>query len=355
MYTSEKELIHWLKTAFIEKIPFLKHGEIQYPNSKRGDTPDIILVSTHAKRKYHFCIEVKRAGYPQYIRSAIALLEQFRKNNPNCYPIVVTPRISEQGKIICDEHHVGYVDAIGNAKIVTGSIFIEKEHSSNIMIPSFIKNESHGQSIFSPKSTRITKYILSEPNRILLQKDIAAKTGLSKGMVSRIVKRMIETGYLVERERGVALSNFDDLLSAWVDASIKRRQAERRYYIWAQNTQRLMRNIAERLEQKKVQYAFTQEAGASLVAPFSTFEIVSLYIESFEKVPAAVLAAEDAKKGFNIVLFEPADTDIFRQAREIDNQKVVDDLQLYLDLMKNPLRGERQAVHLLSLLRKKVK
>lgn len=355
MYTSEKELIHWFKTKFIEKIPLLKHSEIQYPHSKKGDIPDIILVSTHAKQKYHFCIEIKRAGYPQYIRSAVATLEQFRKNNPNCYPIVVAPRISEQGKNICDEHHVGYVDAIGNAKIVTGGIFIEKERSSNIIVPPFIKNEAYGHSIFSSKSTRITKFILSEPRKIMFQKGIAAKTGLSKGMVSRIVKRMIETGYLVEREHGVALSNFDDLLSAWVDASIKRRQAERRYYVWAQNPQRLMRSVAEKLEQEKVQYAFTQEAGASLVAPFSTFEIVSLYIESFEKFPAASLAAEEAKKGFNIILFEPSDTDILKQAREIANQKVVDDLQLYLDLMKNPLRGEKQAAHLLSLLRKKVK
>jgi len=152
----------------------------------------------------------------------------------------------------------------------------------------------------------------------------------------------------------VFLSNFDDLLSAWVDASAKRRQAQRRYYIWARNPQELMHRIAGELEQKNVQYAFTQEAGASLVAPFSTFEIVSLYIESFEKFPAASLAAEEVNKGFNIVLFEPVDTDIFRQSREISNQKAVDDLQLYLDLMKNPLRGEKQAAHLLSLVRKKL-
>jgi len=354
MYTSERELIRWLETAFIEKIPFLKLEKIEYLHSKNENVPDLILIATHANRRYHFCIEVKRAGYPQYIRSAIAVLEQFRKNNPHCYPIVVVPRIGEQGKMICDEHNVGYIDAVGNAKIVSGSIFIEKERSNDKTVPHFIKNEAYGQSIFSPKATRITKYILSEPEKRLFQKDIVAKTGLSKGMVSRIVKRMIDAGYVVEKEHGVLLSNFDDLLSAWVDVSAKRRQAEKRYYAWTRNPQELMHRISEKLEQKNVQYAFTQEAGASLVAPFSTFEIVSLYIESLEKFPAASLAAEDAKKGFNIVLFEPVDTDIFRQAREINNQKVVDDLQLYLDLMKNPLRGEKQAAHLLSVVRKKL-
>lgn len=352
MYAPEKKLFQWLETELKNLIPFLKSWKIKKVPKNNGTTPDFIVTAKHGNKQYCFCIEIKRAGYPQYIRSAIASLEDYKKAHPESYPIIVVPRIGEQAKMICNEHNVGYLDTAGNIKIVSGNIFIDKESPTG-QLPDFLRDETQGQSIFSPKASRITKCLLSEPQRKWTQKEISIESGLSKGMVSRIVKRMINNGYLIANNGHLVLSNFDDLLSAWVSASIKSKETVKYYYVWAQNPKQLMRNLSEKLTRNKVKYAFTQEAGASLRAPFSTFEIVGLYIESFKGFPARVLSAEETAKGFNVALIEPKEEGILAAAKIINGMKVADDFQLYIDLMKNPLRGAKQAAHLLSIIRRR--
>lgn len=351
MYATEKKILQWLEKELKSKIPFLTKWKIKKGVKNDEFATDLIVDAKHGSKAYCFCVEIKRAGYPQYIRDAISTLEGFKKSHSDCYPIIVVPLIGEQGKNICDKHNVGYVDTAGNVKIVTGGIFIEKESQSN-KVPDFLKDETLGQSIFSPKASRITKCFVYEPKRKWIQKEISDKTGLSKGMVSRIVKRMVNAGYLIEEKNRLRLSNFEDLLSDWAAASIKNRETVKRFYLWSQNPKQLMLLLSDKLDRNKVDYAFTQEAGASLRAPFSTFEIVTLYVESFEKFPVDQLSAQEVSKGFNVVLIEPKDNAILTQANTLSRMKVADDFQLYVDLMKNPLRGNKQAAHLLSIIRK---
>jgi hypothetical protein len=333
-------------------MPFLDGWHFK-PASKRGTSavPDMLIDAKFSGKPYCFCIEVKRDGYPQHVRDAVMILENFRKEHSDCYPIVAVPLLGSQAKAICDAHAIGYLDTAGNVKIATGSIIIEKAGTSGFH-PDFLKNEAQSQSIFSPRASRITKCLLNEPRRAWAQKGIVEKTGLSKGMVSRIVQRMLNAGYLNETKDTLSVSSFDDLLAAWAEAALKTRESPKRFYVWAQNPRQLMRSIAEKLGRNTVKYAFTGEAGASLRAPFSTFEIITFYIESFDKFPVSQLSAQEADKGFNLVLFEPRDEAILAQAATRSGMKVADDLQLYVDLMKNPFRGQKQAEHLLSVIKK---
>ena len=123
---------------------------------------------------------------------------------------------------------------------------------------------------------------------------------------------------------------------------MKRRERKRHYYVWAQNPRKLMETIAAECYGKRIKYAFTQEAGASLVAPFATFDIVSVYVESFDKFPEKALSASRVDKGFNLTIMEAPDQYIFTRAQNISGMMIVDNLQLYADLKKNPLRGEKQ-------------
>lgn len=353
MYAAESKMIAWVKTELKLAMPFLDNWHVKpAPKGAASVIPDMLIDAKLSGKPYSFCIEVKRSGYPQQIRDAVMVLENVRKERPYCYPIVAAPQLGSRAKAICDDHAMGYLDTAGNVKIATGGIIIEKS-GTNGSRPDFLKNEAQTQSVFSPRASRITKCLLNEPRRAWTQKDIVAKTGLSKGMVSRIVHRMISSGYLIEAKDKLTLSNYDDLLSAWVEAGIKSKESAKRFYVWSQNPKQLMALISQQLERKNVKYAFTQEAGASLRAPFSTFEIVALYIESFTDFPVAQLSAQQADKGFNVVLLEPKDEAIITHAQTRNGMKVADDLQLYIDLMKNPLRGQKQAEHLLSVIRKK--
>ena len=350
MYEPEVKLIPKAAETLKSRIPILSQWKIEEGKDLKGANVDVLISARYGKTAYHFCIEVKRAGYPQFIRDAVFNLQACRKVNPEYYPVVFVPLIGEQGKKICDKYEIGYMDLGGNMKISVGGIYVEREVK---------KGDKHDhvqpmQSIFSPKASRIARGFLSAPQEEFTQKTLVEKSGLSKGMVSRIVKRMLDAGYLREKDRKLKLSNFDDLLSAWVEEAVNRREIRKFYYVWAQNPMQLMRTVAGELSRKGVRYAFTQEAGASLVAPFATFDIVSVYVESLDLFPSGALSAEETAQGFNLVVIEPPDEAVFLSSRDIQGMKVVDNLQLYVDLRKNVLRGDKQAEHIMNIIRKEL-
>jgi DNA-binding MarR family transcriptional regulator len=348
MVIPETKLIYKVEGEIKKRLHLLSNWRIVFQKPSKKAAVDILATARYGKLLYRFCIEIKRAGYPQYIRDGIFLLQEFRRQNPSFYPMIIVPRIGEEGKRICDRHDVGYMDLSGNLKVAVGNVYIEKGGREEIT-----EHQVARQSIFSPKSERITKCLLYEPDRKWTQKEVSEKSGLSKGMVSRIVTRMIEAGYLIEQGKQLTLSNFEDLLAAWLEESKRRKEKRRNYYIWAQNPQRLMHSISAELARRKVRYAFTKEAGASLVAPFSTFEIVSLYIEALDKFPRESLSASEADRGFNVALIEPRDESVFADAQKIGGMLVADKLQLYIDLKKEALRGDRQSGYILNAMRKK--
>ena len=347
MYIQEKKLIAEAGNVLKKQMPFLTNWKLSFEKKHTQTTVDIVAAAKYKNQIYRFCIEAKSAGYPQYIRAAAATLKKFVENNPSYCPLIVAPLISEQGKKICDEYGIGYLDLSGNAKISCGSVFV---HTQGTKQPKGAVTAS--QAIFSPKSARITKLLLSRPSARWMQRDIASNTGLSKGLISRVVAKMIETGYVMRKDKKLALANFDDLFSAWVESEMKRRERKTHYYVWAQNPRKLMEMISATLSGRRIKYAFTQEAGASLVAPFAIFDIVSVYVESLDKFPEKALSASQIDKGFNLTLIEAPDQYIFTKAQNKNGMMVVDNLQLYADLMKNPLRGEKQADHILKILKK---
>ncbi|PKM99207.1 MAG: hypothetical protein CVU78_07475 [Elusimicrobia bacterium HGW-Elusimicrobia-2] len=347
MYTHKNKLIADARKELEKRIPFLSRWEISRGGKTTPAGVDILASAEFKGRKYRFCIGVKPAGYPQYIRSGILALKEFISSHPAYYPVMVVPVISGQGKKICDKYNIGYIDFSGNAKIAVESIFVSAQGSGRLKGAAAVS-----QSIFSPKAARITKMFLAEPKAEWIQRDIAGRTGLSKGLISRVINKMTEAGYVIKKDKKLALSNFDDLLSAWVESEANRRQAKKNYYLWAQNPQKLMEVVAGKLSGSKMKYAFTQEAGASLVAPFASFNIVTVYVDSLEKFPAKALSASPADTGFNLTVIEAPDDHMLLNAREKDGLKAADNFQLYADLKKNPLRGEKQAGHILALIRK---
>ena len=350
MYIPEKRLIAKVEDEFKKRIPFLSCWKVERKKKTRTAEIDLLITAKGKGQAHHFCVEVKTAGYPQYVRDAGVILKKFTETNPSYCPVVAVPLISERGKKICDEHNIGYLDFSGNAKIVCGNIFIHTE--GNVRPKDAVVER---QTLFSPKAARVTRFLLSQPKNRWTQKEISERTGLSKGMVSRVINRMMEMGYVTEKDKKLAPSNFDDLFSAWVESETKRRERKRSYYVWAQNPDKLMNMVADKLSLGRIKYAFTQEAGASLVAPFAAFDIVSVYVESLDKFPVRSLSASEADKGFNLMVIEAPDDYIFTKSRDRGGLKVVDNLQLYADLKKNPLRGEKQAGHILALIKKELK
>ena len=89
MYIPEKRLITKIESELKKRMPFLSHWNIRH-NKKTGATAPDLLIKTRDSdgHTYCFCVEVKTAGYPQYVRDGIAILKKITKSNPSYYPIV---------------------------------------------------------------------------------------------------------------------------------------------------------------------------------------------------------------------------------------------------------------------------
>jgi hypothetical protein len=346
MYLKRSDFTRRLEIEIQKRIPVLSAWKFVYGARRAGAIVDILATAMFNGQGYRFSIEARSAGYPQYIRDGILKLKMYTAHDRSCYPIIAAPLLTEQGKNICREYNVGYFDLGGSAYISCGGIYINTEGNERIKEAMPLT-----QSIFSPKASRITKMFLEKPDIKWSQKEISQHTELSKGLVSRIISRMSAAGYIAFKDKKLSLANFDDLLSAFTDSEIKRREKKKNYYIWAQNPKRLMASLADDLSKNNISYAFTQEAGASLVAPFASFEIVTVYVESLDKFSEKVVSASSAERGFNLTVIEAPDKFIVTRTQRKQGMNVVDNIQLYADLKKNPLRGEKQAGLILKLIK----
>ena len=89
-------------------------------------------------------------------------------------------------------------------------------------------------------------------------------------------------------------------------------------------------------------------AGASMVSPFVRYNEVWVYISGDIDDMVKKLDLRPTTSGANIRIFEPYDEGIFMDFREIRGVKVVSDIQLYVDLLTYPARGQEQAQRILE-------
>jgi hypothetical protein len=114
-----------------------------------------------------------------------------------------------------------------------------------------------------------------------------------------------------------------------------------------------MKSILQRIRKidipRKVEYALSVQAGAELVAPHAVYKEVHMYVSDGEGIEffKKELDLKNADQGANLVLMMPYyKHSVFYDSREVENLRVVSDIQLYIDLYRYPVRGREQAEHL---------
>src|SRR3990170_2153904 len=89
---------------------------------------EMALVGPHGT----FLIAVKSAGSYSHLRSVIARLkEQHRRHSDRDIPLLVVPYMGEQGREMCREAGISWMDLSGNAEIRTGDLNINVQGHPN--------------------------------------------------------------------------------------------------------------------------------------------------------------------------------------------------------------------------------
>lgn len=327
--TAEKTL----RTA-LDKIPFLKIKSTE--REKEG--ADFLVSLDLGDKKQILVVEAKNNGQPRMAREAVNQLIRYRNIYPDAYFIFMAPYISPQAAEICKKDGVGYLDFAGNSYLSFGQVYIEQTGK-----PNPFRTRRDLVSLYSPRSSRVLRVLLSNLGRIWKIQDLADEARVSLGQVANVKK------FLLDREwigAGFSLSEPWKLLEEWANVYTYRKNEVRNFYS-LKSIFEIESELAKACSQKGIEYALTGFSGAARFAPAVRYNRVMAYVSTPSGDLSSFLKLKEVATGANVMLLSPYDEGVFYGTRVIDDIRIVSPLQIYLDLKSYKGRGEEAAEVLL--------
>ena len=310
-----------------------------------GAQAETMLVSGESGRTYALEFKVRERITPQI---ADELFSRLEKEPPPTdvvrivYAPVISPRVAE----IAQQHGISFIDYAGNCRIINPSAGL-------LISRSGIQNDASmdKQTIidpFSPKSSRIVRAMLHEPNRGWQVSELAEHPDVrvSVGLVSKVKQALVRESYAVIRDRLLYLKQPLDLLTAWSKA-YPGPVSQHPFYVRG-DTQEVERKMSNWCEQSNIEYALARFSAAWRLAPEVRYSVASMYVNS-EALQLHRLeslreecGAKQVESGENLVLLIPYDQSVFVR-RTPTPERTTSPLQSYLDLRSMAGRGSEAA------------
>jgi hypothetical protein len=173
---------------------------------------------------------------------------------------------------------------------------------------------------------------------------LAAAAQVSVGHAYKVTQKLLQQGFLVQEKRGVRLREAGALLDAWAQQYRIDPATVQSFYTEMKDPAAVMAHMAQVAKERHLTCAFTLHAGASLVAPFTRFIDVHVYLN--EPLSEELLKAfhlERIEFGGTVHVIQPYDEGVVRHLQHLNDVPVVCNSQLYLDLFQHPTRGREAA------------
>ncbi|HUY26770.1 MAG TPA: type IV toxin-antitoxin system AbiEi family antitoxin [Candidatus Binataceae bacterium] len=304
-----------------------------------------------------FSVDMRPSGATAAIAAAIARLEIIKNNtrkSVELIPIVAVPYMGAVGKLLCEKAGVNWIDLSGNAHLVAQGVRIHIEGHANQY-----KQAGRPSDVFAPKSARITRYLLTHWHSAFSLRTLAAKTEMDPGFTSRIVRTLESQGFILRAEakdvsRGRDLIRVRDpglLLDAWRARYEFFRHHVIQGHVAARTGEDLLREVADKLTSRGIEYAATGLGAAWLRTHFAGFRLATFYLgEPAADVLLQELGFREDPKGANLWLAIPNDDGVFEGANTLEDIQCVHPIQLYVDLKDQPERSAEAAENLRSSL-----
>lgn len=239
----------------------------------------------------------------------------------------------------CKKRKISCLDLNGRIWLRSQGLLIEQQESYG---PTQYRTADPPVNPFSLKGSRLARVLLSYPGRKWRQAELAEKTDLSQGLLSRLLNHACSEGWVTGSRENWTVADADSLLDTWAAAdSWKKRAHVRQYSVLEGDPRKLAQRI---LDKSSGNIAFTQWFAAGLRFPYADVPLVSAYVKpaplsSF----AEALGAREVTTGGNLWLIAPEDAGVFQAAQTSEGYPLVCDAQIYLDLLQVGLRGPDQA------------
>jgi hypothetical protein len=162
--------------------------------------------------------------------------------------------------------------------------------------------------------------------------------------VSRLVRHLVDEGFVEEGARSFLLKRADALLDAWArQDDWPKRTTVRQYSLLETDLNEVVHKLQSAFP-LGVRLLFTQWYAANLRHPYTIPPVVSAYVSEFADAQVErALNGRRVADGGKLWLIVPKDEGVFRETQTAAGLTVACDAQIYLDLLQVGLRGPDQA------------
>lgn len=264
--------------------------------------------------------------------------------------VLLLPYASPDKQALCKSYGLNYLDVSGNAWIDLPGIHIDRRGFR----PANDKRNRCGdqgiRNIFSDKASLILRFLFCGGGagvREISRRLAAEGFSVSPGYVTKVLQALGDERYIKTENGQYLLVNRRELLVDWAAEYKKRNRSIRQgLFLSSRSMDELIVAIKPALGSG---YVLTSHAGASLVAPFAAFDSIEVLAERPDEVIQALenVGAKQVERGANIQVVMPYyKVSAYYGARPVAGMRVASDIQLYLDLLCQPIRGLEAAEHL---------
>lgn len=331
--------------GILQQVPGL---QVKWDRTLPPDPPEVAGLADftveiqHDNRLYRIAGECKAQGFPQQLNHAIAQLLRYRyKVGRNDELMVAAPYITPEGAKVCRDDKVSYFDLAGNCRIAMGTLYIERTGLPN----PFQKNVMAAPSLYGMRGERILRTLLQDPKRPWKVIPLKEQTGASAGTVSIIRKLLIDRDWAKDTSDGILLTQPEKLLQDWAHVW-GRRPFKPLPYFSRLSQPEVEHKMAEFAQREQHKLALTGAAGAWRYAPMTRYQRTQVYWDGEPEALAQAMEFKKTDSGANVHILTPRDRGVFDFSETIDGVPVVCPVQVYLDLQRDPARGQEAAEHL---------
>ena len=327
--------------ALLARLLEIPEDLVKVRPGAKGSGPDFIISA--GKHTFHVQSKSSSARAPLMLALLSRLRERRGEMKKDVIPLLVVPHMGEAGRRLCEEHEMAWLDLSGNARIKAPGLLINVEGK-----PNRFKSAGRPPNLFAPKSSRIVRQFLIQPDRALNQRELSQVADLDEGYTSRIVRRFEETGLVVRDEKGLLKpKDPEQLLNAWQESYAFMRHRLIKGHVAARSGEELLHKVAGVLEKRAPGYAATGLGAAWLYSHFASFRLATFYLPS---APGNglfnTLGFREDERGANTWLVVPNDEGVFHGSEAKEGIRCVHVVQVYLDLKDHPERSAEAASRL---------
>ena len=340
----------------LEQVPRLEATTVRHEPQFGSDYRiDGLIEFEHGDSTYALIVEFKWNGAPRFVRSAVYQLNGYLAHirqsgrgdaDRRLIPMLVSPYLSPESRAICVDHHVAYLDLVGNAHLAFDDVYVDRAVAYKPQSETRVL-----RSLFTPKAAAILRVLLRHPDRAWRVTDLAKSANASLGHVSNVRKALLEREWVEKRDNGIVLVQPGALLRRWrEDYRQPAGQRISRYTLFHgdQLAKRLSGKLNPASPHPRAIYA--SNSAARWLAPFARSSTHSFYAdEPGAQVLNETLNLTRASRGANVILCTAVDESLFEDAvQPAPGIFCASPIITYLDLWNGNDRDREAADHLAS-------